>query len=71
MLHTDQIQYQESILRFKRKCQVLKEQDLAFKVNFEGTKPRLDVLQDDIFSTRPFDLSRNPDLDHQFPADFF
>ena len=35
------------------------------------TKPRLDVLQTDIFSVRPFDLTYDPAYAEQFPQEYF
>lgn len=71
MLRNNQVEFQESTLRFKRQCESLKEKDKLYKEDFQQTKPRLDVLQDEIFSTRPFDLTRQPHLDHQFPQEYF
>lgn len=63
--------FQENTMKFKRNCQDLHELDEAYKKNFEGTKPRLDVLQIEIFSNRPFELARNAELDDQFPQGYF
>lgn len=71
LLRADKVQCQEVQLRFKRQCQELKEIDADFKRDFESTKPRLDDLQNDIFSCRPFDLARNELLDEQFPQEYF
>ena len=59
LLRKDRVECQEANLRFRRNCRALREQDSAFSSDFEGTKPRLDVLQEEIFSTRPFDLESN------------
>ena len=71
LLRVDQVEFQEANMRFRRNCRTLKEQDAVFKEDFETTKPRLDVLQDDIFSTRPFDLNHNSEFEHQFPQEYF
>jgi len=49
----------------------LKDGDRYFVEDFERTKPRLDVLQDEIFSCRPFELKRREGLDEQFPQEYF
>ena len=45
MLRADKVQFQESNMRFRRYCQDLTEKDEIYRKDFEGTKPRLDVLQ--------------------------
>lgn len=71
MLRADKVQFQESNMRFRRYCQDLTEKDEIYRKDFEGTKPRLDVLQVQLFSNCPFDLTRNPELDQQFPQEYF
>jgi hypothetical protein len=71
MLRVDKVIFQENTMKFKRNCKDLQELDEAYKKNFEGTKPRLDVLQIEIFSNRPFELARRTELDEQFPQQYF
>lgn len=54
MLRGDQTDYQENMLKFKRMCGQLKEKDAILREELEGTKPRVEVLQDEIFNSRPF-----------------
>jgi hypothetical protein len=63
MLRSDRVLFQEGNMRFKRNCRELQEKDRVYKLNFEKTKPRLDALQEELFSGRPFDLARNEKLD--------
>lgn len=58
MLRTEKVQNQEISMRFRRQCEELRQSDEDFRADFEGTKPRLDVLQEEIFSCRPFELKR-------------
>ena len=71
MLRMDKVVFQESTMKFKRNCRDLYELDQVYKKDFEGTKPRLDELQIDIFSNRPFELARRTELDEQFPQQYF
>jgi hypothetical protein len=71
MLRVEKVYNQENRLRFRRQCDELFREDEQFRLNFEGTKPRVDVLQSEIFSCRPFELSRNPELNDEFPQAYF
>jgi len=46
-------------MRFKRQFAELENADNIFKEDFEATKPRLSVMQIDLFSCKPFDLERD------------
>ena len=58
-------------MRFKRQFKELEKEDAEFKDRFHGTKPRVDDLQSEIFSCKPFDLERDTQLDEQFPQEYF
>ena len=58
-------------MRLKRNCKDLFEIDDEFKEDFQKTKPRVEVLQEELFSNRPFELESNAAFQEEFPQEYF
>ena len=71
MLRADRVLFQEQMMRLKRNCKDLYEIDDEFRLDFEKTKPRVEVLQEELFSNQPFSLARNQEFEEEFPQEYF
>lgn len=56
LLRTDGVESQGESMRLKRQCASLSQEYEAYRLNFEAAKPRVDALQEEIFSSQPFSL---------------